>query len=266
MKDRNASTRTRDAILAAARDAVAVDGTFTINGVAARAGVTRQAIHYHFGGARGLREALEPGTDRIPDETPTRERLVEAAIRVLNRPAAGAITIEAIAAEAGLTKGAVYHHFADRRELLAAVAPRVSPVEELTALIPLVEELPIREALIALATTYYRAMETRVELVRHLIVNTAADPALADLVVREFSRGGPVIIGWLMRRIAAGDLAPIDPAFALQAIFGPVFLRIVLGGPYLGALQQVGLRPATSAPEAYVDMLLAGLAPKPHGR
>ena len=51
----------------------------------------------------------------------------------MSRPGGGLASIEAIAAEAGLTKGAVYHHFADRGELLRAVARRVSPVDEMRA-------------------------------------------------------------------------------------------------------------------------------------
>ena len=127
---------THEAILAAARRLVAKSPEVSIQAVAAEAGVSRQTVHAHFGGARGLRAALA-AEGLLPadplDETSTRERLIDAAERLLSRPGGGFISIEAIAAEAGMTKGAVYHHFADRGEVLRAVARRVSPVDEMKA-------------------------------------------------------------------------------------------------------------------------------------
>ena len=52
----------------------------------------------------------------------TREALVAVATRIFGeRGFAGAAT-EEIVAEAGVTRGALYHHFADKKELFAAVA------------------------------------------------------------------------------------------------------------------------------------------------
>jgi AcrR family transcriptional regulator len=254
----------REAILAAARGQIQRGGDLSIQEVAASAGVTRQTVHHYFGGAKGLRAALAAeGMDvaSAADE-PTRERLIEAAIRVMSRPGGGLASIEAIAAEAGLTKGAVYHHFADRSELVRAVARRVSPVDEMRAQIEPTIDLPPREGLIVIARAYYAAMRSRADLIRNLAANSARDPELAQVVMGEIiGQGAPLMMGWFAYQVSRGRLRPVDPSFVIQALFGPVFLLIVLGPTVFDRVAQAGIHPAIDNVEAYVDLLLRGLAP-----
>ncbi len=254
---------TRELILAAARRVLERDGELSIHAVAAEAGVSRQTVHAHFGGARGLRAELA-GEGLIPsgpaDEGSTRDRLLDAAERLLSRPGGGFISIEAIAAEAGLTKGAVYHHFADRGEILRAVARRVSPVDEMRARITPSAELPVREGLIAIATAYYEAMRARTDLIRNLAANSGRDPELTTVVMNEISgEGAPLMMGWFAMQTARGALKPVDPSFVIQALFGPVFLLIVLGPAVFTEVARAGIHPAVDNVEAYVDMLLEGI-------
>ena len=57
----------------------------------------------------------------------TREQLVEAALRCFEAQGFAATTLEQIAEEAGVTKGAVYSNFANKEELFLALADRVEP-------------------------------------------------------------------------------------------------------------------------------------------
>jgi len=253
------------AILAAARRRIAGGEELSISAVAAEAGVSRQTVHARFGGARGLRAALaaEGLIQLAPEDAmSTRDRLIEAAVRLLSRPGGAFISIEAIAAEAGLTKGAVYHHFTDRAEILRAVARRVSPVDEMKARIAPSAELSPRDGLIAIATAYYAAMSARADLIRNLASNSARDPELTSIVMNEIVvQGAPLLLAWFGAQIAAGKLRPVDPTFVIQALFGPVFLLIVLGPEVLDRIAVAGIHPAIANVEAYVDMLLAGIAP-----
>ena len=52
----------------------------------------------------------------------------------------------------------------------------------------------------------------------------------------------------------------IDPALLIQALFGPVFLLIVLGPQVFDELARIGIHPAIDNVEAYVDLLLHGAA------
>src|SRR5512140_3532608 len=92
----------RAAVLAAARKLILGGEEVTVSAVAAEAGVSRQTVHARFGGARGLRAELaaEGLLEPLPEDgTTTRDRLIEAAVRLLSRPGGGFVSIEAIAAE-----------------------------------------------------------------------------------------------------------------------------------------------------------------------
>lgn len=54
----------------------------------------------------------------------TRERLLDAALALVRRDGAQALTLDAVAAEAGVSKGGLLYHFASKRELLDALVER----------------------------------------------------------------------------------------------------------------------------------------------
>ena len=56
----------------------------------------------------------------------TREAILEGALACFDRYGITSATVEQIAREAGVTRGAVYHHFAGKREILRAIRERVS--------------------------------------------------------------------------------------------------------------------------------------------
>jgi AcrR family transcriptional regulator len=58
-----------------------------------------------------------PVTRRLPRGQETRERILATALRLFAEQGYGAVSIEEIAAESGVTKGAVYHWFADKDDL-----------------------------------------------------------------------------------------------------------------------------------------------------
>ena len=57
----------------------------------------------------------------MPRRTDTRARLLDAAVAVVRRDGAGALTLDAVAAEAGVSKGGLLYHFKTKRDLLDAM-------------------------------------------------------------------------------------------------------------------------------------------------
>jgi AcrR family transcriptional regulator len=57
----------------------------------------------------------------LPAATDTRRRLLDAATRVVRRDGARALTLDAVAAEAGVSKGGLLYHFKTKRDLLDAM-------------------------------------------------------------------------------------------------------------------------------------------------
>jgi len=53
--------------------------------------------------------------------TSNRQRILDAAVNVINRDGVGAVTFESVAAEAGLTRGGLLYHFPSREALLRGI-------------------------------------------------------------------------------------------------------------------------------------------------
>lgn len=92
---------------------------------------------------------------QVERSTETRRKLIEAAVQLVHESGFGRLTINDVARRAGLTSGAVQHHFSSSRELLRAVAEAVYPlfqtsIEEVTA-----EDLSYEERIHHLVDIYW---------------------------------------------------------------------------------------------------------------
>jgi AcrR family transcriptional regulator len=97
-------------------------GKVSISEVARIAGISRQTIYRHVGGKEKFDELI--GKKRsVSDDMieKSRDRILSAAYKTIARLGYAAATIDRIAAEAGLTKGAVYWHFENKKELFLAI-------------------------------------------------------------------------------------------------------------------------------------------------
>jgi AcrR family transcriptional regulator len=256
---RRSSETTREAILASARAELRDRGSVSTKALAIRAGVSRQTIHHRCGGMRGILATLADESPSVSvAELATRERLVDAAIRVFSRPGAGRSSIESIAAEAGVTKGAFYHYFGDRADLIRAVAARVGRVDEILQAVTMTCGLDVREGLLLLVRTYSKAMADRAALMRNLVADVDHDPELGAAVIDEIiGRASRLIHAWLDEKIRTGELRPIEPSLILRELLAPALLPVALG-PSAARCAVFGARSATDDIEECVDFVLSG--------
>ncbi|WP_229758474.1 TetR family transcriptional regulator [Peterkaempfera bronchialis] len=103
-----------------------------------------------------------------------REQLLDAADRVIRRDGPGA-SMNAIAAEAGITKPILYRHFADKHGLYQALAER--HMAGLLASVRAALALPLerRDLVEAVLDTYLAAIEARPQVYRFLTHPEAGD-------------------------------------------------------------------------------------------
>jgi AcrR family transcriptional regulator len=80
---------------------------------------------------RDARRARRPRRTQEERSTQTRTLLVNAAIRVVQDLGYANLTISRVAGRAGLTNGAMQHHFASREDLVIAILDAVYPVLEM---------------------------------------------------------------------------------------------------------------------------------------
>jgi AcrR family transcriptional regulator len=141
---------------------------------------------------------VSPVTSRLPAEA-RREQLLDATKAIVARDGFHAVSIEAVAREAGITRPIVYGHFQDLPGLLEALVEREGrrALAQLAAVLP--ENLADpKEQLIAALTGYLKAVE--------------ADPGTWRLVLMP-PEGAPQV---LRRHVASGREAVL--AVLAQAV------------------------------------------------
>lgn len=258
---------TRERILAAAAAELVERGSLRIGAVAARAGVSRQTLHHHVGSRADLAAALRAGghVGSNAPEASTRERILDAVVEVLARPTGSSASLEAIAHAAGVTKGAIYHHFPDRASLLQETARRVSFTGDLLAALA-ADAATDRERLLALARVYEMAVRERAPVIGGLIALGRRDPSIVPLVAGELlGEAAPHLVRWVAERQRAGAFRAVPPVVVVQLLFAPILIRVLFGDSTIQILRQAV---ASAVPDAAgddftragVDLLVDGLA------
>ncbi|HEY1620527.1 MAG TPA: TetR family transcriptional regulator [Streptosporangiaceae bacterium] len=144
----------------------------------------------------------------------SRTQILQAAVRVTERHGITALTLEAAAAEAGLTKPGLMYHFRTRDELLMAIQRHLTETWEqylLTELGKPLEESTAQERAAAYARVNARGPASKAELA--FMVESATSPELAqvwnDLMARWVPQPlapDPVQLDLFLARLAADGL------------------------------------------------------------
>ncbi len=200
----------------------------TIEEIISQARLSRPAFYYHFaGGKEELRTALVEGGVLPEMPTPdTRQELLRAALRVYARSGISAATLEDIAAEAGVTKGALCWHFHSKEDLLCALVKQYGPhsllgpaMEQLQ--LDLQQGVPLDDETIfrRLATAFYDAFNEQGDYTRLAILLIYTHPEIAQVLADTISSGRRNVTTYIGKRQEEGYFRQdIDPTFLVQVI------------------------------------------------
>lgn len=173
----------------------------------------------------------------------TRGALLEAAARGLSRHGYGNLVLEDVASEAGYTRGALYHQFADKQDLALAVIKWVDETWQHEVGRAVEQESDPVVALITLArghAVYCRRDVARVAIALRIEFSSQDNP-----VGRELKRVSKTLVKRCARLIEAGRRAGSIPT-------GPPVRTVALA--FIGALEGAVIELAGQAPH---DELLA---------
>ena len=172
-------------------------------------------------------------------ETPTRERILDEAMRLFSEHGYAATSIAKIEAAAGLTPGAggLYHHFASKEAVLAAgierQLSRLAALREIRQVLGTLEDL---KAELTLTARYILAeLDSESELLRILASDVRNRPqvlktAVEQLVSSMFT-GFATWIGERAERPIPAEEATSIATFGLGSLLSSRLLRDVLGIP-----------------------------------
>ena len=171
--------------------------------------------------------------------TPTRERIVDEAMRLFSEHGYAATSIAKIEAAAGLTPGAggVYHHFASKEAVLAAgIERQLSRLGALREIRDVLGSLGDLKAELTLTARYVLAeLDTESELLRILASDVRNRPQLLTAAVEELVgstfTGFATWIGERAERPMSAEEATAIAVFGLGSLLSSRLLRDVLGIP-----------------------------------
>ena len=191
-----------------------------------------------------------------PRSTAAHKAILNATLELFADEGFDAMSIEAIAARAGVGKTTIYRRWDSKEDLMLDAA------RSLQAEFPFVDTGNLREDLIHMLKLVWD-VSGRNSLIEKLYVRiigeSRANPDLFRLFYEH--RLGPRLQHFrqaIERAQARGEIRKdLEPFLVLDLFMGPLVSRLLLTGPLANALH------SSDFPEQMVDVVLQGLAPKP---
>ncbi|ABZ82845.1 transcription regulator, tetr family, putative [Heliomicrobium modesticaldum Ice1] len=132
-------------------------------------------------------------------------------------------TIKRIAQKCGVTVGTIYHYFENKEELFREALRERTFTTVLKKLIGEIEEKPIDEGLFQVATGFVGFLRERRNLISILVSEGLHNGEFGSLFADIVRQNTELMKSYFDRKIAAGELAPIDSRIAVQMFFGHFF-------------------------------------------
>jgi AcrR family transcriptional regulator len=218
---------TRERILGKARGLLAKGGSPTVAEFAAAAGVSRASFYRAFESREALLEALD-----VEREPGARERILEAALKLVGVQGLTALSMDDLANEAGVSRATLYRLFPGKAALFTSFLHAYSPLDPVSELLNKRRVEPPEVVMPEIARTVYRtfygAGESRLGILRALffeISSLAPDTAEAAQGVLRTMVG--LLVMYLMEHMQSGRLRQMHPVLALQSFIGPIFFHLM---------------------------------------
>ncbi len=185
----------------------------TIDEIVKAAELSRPAFYYHFAGGKEELRAELVRSGFVPDAPPqdTRLAVLEAASRVFARAGISAATLDDIAAEAGVSRGAVCWHYRNKDDLLTAVIERHHTYQPLRSAIEQVEQELQRSSAVddeailrCFVGGFYDSFAVQGDLTRLSILLVHTHPEAAHILANKIVKGRRGITDYIKKRQKEG--------------------------------------------------------------
>lgn len=172
-----------------------------------------------------MKEIVRSGRPRSPEADTA---ILEAATELFCELGYDALSVEAVAAKAGVSKTTIYRRYPTKVDLVMATSLHMSADKT-----PVTESGDLRTDLLAFARSYAQMLTaTRLgRAIPMMIVAKTRHPELAKAHDEFVAARRATAIAAIGRAIGRGDLPNgTDPAMVSDLLTGPIFLRVFVTG------------------------------------
>ncbi len=212
----------------------------TIDDIIKIAGLSRPAFYYHFAGGKEELRAELVGCGLLPERPTqdTRQVILEAALRVFARSGVSAATLDDIATEANVSRGALCWHFHNKEELLAGIIKCYGPHSMVRPVIEQIEHdlqngVPLDDETIfrRIAGAFYDSFTAHSDYTRLAILLVYTHPEVAHILANKVATARKCVTDYIQKRQEEGYFCKnIDPGLFIQVMATTFAMRVICQG------------------------------------
>lgn len=199
------------------------DRQASVEEIAAAAGVSRTTFYRAFSSRAQLLHTLE-----VQPEPDTRQRVLDASIRMLGTQTLKDLSMDSLASEAGVSRANLYRVFPGKSALFKAILLAYSPFEPVMAVFARAGDRPPEEVIPEIVLAAYRTVSGHTGIVRTLLLEiTSMTPEFAQAFAETGMRALGTFAQYLAGQMAAGRLRRMHPMIAVQSLVGGVMFHML---------------------------------------
>jgi AcrR family transcriptional regulator len=223
MKNNGSKDELRERILVSARSHFAGGIAPSLAAIVEATGISRATFYRAFSSREELLRALA-----FEPEPESRERLLAQALEMIGDQGLAALSMDALADAAGVSRATVYRLFPGKAVLFREVVKTYAPFERVALLLEQVADRPPEEVMPQIARVIVELFATRVGLYRTLAFEITREAEEAEEAAAfAVERGMRSLLDYFQHHIQQGNLRPVAPLVALQVFLGPFLLHLL---------------------------------------
>lgn len=157
-----------------------------------------------------------------------REQFLKIALELFTAHGYRGTSVREIARAAGVNEGLLYHYFANKSELFAAVLERYAPFESGKGVLEAAEGRPVGEVLRALGDQFLSTLQERRALVVTILSEGPTDPELGEILGEFLQSTRARIAEFLALRQGTGEIKrQVNLDAAAQAFVGGLLFALI---------------------------------------